>query len=45
LYPKAWHSLLIGEDEETQAKVKNDILTWLNKRTEQPAPTKTNGGK
>ena len=33
MYPKAWHSLLLGEDDATIAKVKGDIIQWLQERT------------
>ena len=33
LYPKGWHSLLMGETEDISNAVKGDIITWLRERT------------
>ena len=40
LYPKAWHSLLMGEPEDVSNTVRGDILHWLQERTKDVA---TNG--
>ena len=32
LYKGAWHALLIGEEPETVAQVKRDIISWLGDR-------------
>lgn len=32
LYPDAWHDLLHGEPEEQAARVKHDMIDWLEKR-------------
>jgi acylglycerol lipase len=33
LYPGAWHALLVGEEEPTASRVRNDIIQWLEERT------------
>jgi alpha-beta hydrolase superfamily lysophospholipase len=35
IYPGAWHSLLVGEEEPLASQIFEDILQWLQERIEQ----------
>jgi alpha-beta hydrolase superfamily lysophospholipase len=37
LYPGMWHALTSGESPDNIRTVFQDIISWLNKRTEEPS--------